>query len=148
MRTSRDLKNNQDFFRKTHTTQMSKLKKPAQLTGIQKMPEDYLNKLSYKLHTSKAMMQQVNQEKDLLTKNRRNIRTILHDLEMDKMQKATQRIRDSQASINSRVETVEQELAPTVTELRVLADDFVRDAKFNPVQRSIKNVKKADIKYQ
>ena len=64
---------------------MSKLMKPAQLKEIQKMPDDYLNKLSYKLHTSKAMMQQVNQEKDLLTKNRRNIRTILHDLEMDKM---------------------------------------------------------------
>ena len=85
------------------------------------MPDDYLNKLSYKLHTSKAMMQQVNQEKDLLTKNRRNIRTLLHDLEMDKMHKTAKKIRDSQASIQSKVETVEEELAPTATELTILA---------------------------
>ena len=92
-------------------------------------------------------MRKVEREQTILTTNRRNIRSLLHDLEMDKMVKTDKVVKASRQIIDKKVELVENEFLPTADEIRVLHSDFVRDEKFNPVQMSLRNLKKAERKY-
>ena len=76
------------------------------MNGVQQLPTKFLDKISKKLHTSKELMKQVEREQTILTTNRRNIRSIIHELEMDKMDKTDKVVKASRRIIDKKVELV------------------------------------------
>ena len=92
---------------------MSRTLKPQQISGLQQMPKQFLDKISFKHSTNILSMQKIQKEQDQLSNNRRSIRTIMHELCKEKKEKCEEAIKASRVGINQRVMKVQDELYPT-----------------------------------